>query len=55
MERSNINQLLKRAIRHKLQNKLQNYRPEPASMPFHTRLLGKDSDGIVFVHSFVEY
>lgn len=51
MERSNINQLLKRAIRHKLQN----YRPEPASMPFHTRLLGKDSDGIVFVHSFVEY
>ncbi len=25
-----------------LRNKFQNYNPEPASMPFHTRLLGKD-------------
>jgi len=48
MERSNINQLLKRAIRHKLQN----YRPEPASMPFHTRLLGKDRIALFsFIHS----
>jgi type II restriction enzyme len=48
MERSNINQLLKRAIRHKLQN----YRPEPASMPFHTRLLGKDRMALFsFIHS----
>jgi len=38
MDSNNIITLLKSAIRHKLQN----YRPEPASMPFHTRLLGKD-------------
>lgn len=29
-------------LRTSLRNKLANYRPEPHSMPFHTRLLGKD-------------
>ena len=29
-------------LRTSLRNKFQNYNPEPASMPFHTRLLGKD-------------
>ena len=29
-------------LRNSLRHKFQNYNPEPASMPFHTRLLGKD-------------
>jgi len=29
-------------LRNSLRKKLQNYNPEPASMPFHTRLLGKN-------------
>lgn len=33
-----IEEVLKKALRHKFQV----YNPEPASMPFHTRLLGKD-------------
>ena len=33
-------------------NKFQNYKPEPASMPFHTRLLGKDRLALYsFIHS----
>jgi len=39
---------LKSAIRHKFQN----YKPEPATMPFHTRLLGKDRLALYsFIHS----
>ena len=35
-----------------LRNKLQNYNPEPASMPFHTRLLGADRMALFsFIHS----
>ena len=29
-------------LKNSLRNRFQNYNPEPASMPFHTRLLGKD-------------
>ncbi|CAK0778370.1 Restriction endonuclease TdeIII [Gammaproteobacteria bacterium] len=35
-----------------LRNKFQGYDPEPASMPFHTRLLGKDRMALFsFIHS----
>lgn len=35
-----------------LRNKFINYKPEPASMPFHTRLLGKDRLALFsFIHS----
>lgn len=35
-----------------LRNKFQNYNPEPASMPFHTRLLGADRIALFsFIHS----
>ncbi|MDR1911490.1 MAG: TdeIII family type II restriction endonuclease [Helicobacteraceae bacterium] len=35
-----------------LRNKFQNYNPEPASMPFHFRLLGKDRIALYsFIHS----
>jgi len=35
-----------------LRNKFQNYSPEPAAMPFHTRLLGKDRLALYsFIHS----
>lgn len=37
-QKSNIEEVLKKTLR----NKFENYNPEPASMPFHTRLLGKD-------------
>ncbi len=40
--------VLKNSIRHKFQN----YNPEPAVMPFHTRLLGKDRMALFsFIHS----
>jgi len=43
-----IEQVLKNALRHKFSN----YNPEPASMPFHTRLLGKDRLALFsFIHS----
>jgi type II restriction enzyme len=39
-------------LKHSLRNKFQNYKPEPASMPFHTRLLGKDRMALFsFIHS----
>ncbi len=39
-------------LRASLRNKFQNYNPEPASMPFHTRLLGKDRLALYsFIHS----
>lgn len=37
-----IKEGLKQKLISVLKNKLENYKPEPASMPFHTRLLGKD-------------
>lgn len=43
-----IENVLKNALRYKFQN----YNPEPASMPFHTRLLGKDRLALFsFIHS----
>ena len=43
-----IEEVLKKGLR----NKFQNYNPEPASMPFHTRLLGKDRLALFsFIHS----
>ena len=43
-----VEQVLKNSLRHKFQN----YKPEPASMPFHIRLLGKDRLALYsFIHS----
>lgn len=43
-----IEQVLKSSLRYKFQN----YNPEPASMPFHIRLLGKDRLALYsFIHS----
>jgi hypothetical protein len=43
-----VEQILKNALR----NKLRTYSPEPAAMPFHTRLLGKDRLALFsFIHS----
>ena len=43
---------IKSVLRDSLRNKFKNYSPEPASMPFHTRLLGKDRMALFsFVHS----
>ncbi|MBI5969739.1 MAG: TdeIII family type II restriction endonuclease [Deltaproteobacteria bacterium] len=45
---NNVEDVLKNSLRHKFQN----YNPEPASMPFHTRLLGKDRMALFsFIHS----
>ncbi|OGG39666.1 restriction endonuclease [Candidatus Kaiserbacteria bacterium GWA2_50_9] len=45
---NSIEEVLKASLR----NKFQNYKPEPASMPFHTRLLGKDRLALYsFIHS----
>src|SRR3989339_385209 len=45
---ANIENVLRNSLRHKFQN----YNPEPASMPFHTRLLGKDRMALFsFIHS----
>ncbi|MBN2213989.1 MAG: TdeIII family type II restriction endonuclease [Bacteroidales bacterium] len=44
----NVENVLRNSLRHKFQN----YHPEPASMPFHTRLLGKDRIALFsFIHS----
>jgi len=43
-----VENVLKNALRHKFQN----YMPEPAAMPFHSRLLGKDRMALFsFIHS----
>jgi len=43
---------IKQVIIDSLRNKFQNYNPEPASMPFHFRLLGKDRMALYsFIHS----
>src|SRR5690606_20486079 len=39
-------------LQNSLRNKFANHNPEPASMPFHTRLLGKDRLALYqFIHS----
>src|SRR3972149_8832630 len=39
-------------LRNSLRHKFRNYNPDPASMPFHTRLLGKDRMALFsFIHS----
>ena len=43
---------IEEVLKTSLRNKFQNYSPEPASMPFHTRLLGKDRLALYsFIHS----
>lgn len=43
-----VEEVLKATLRYKFQN----YNPEPASMPFHTRLLGRDRLALyAFIHS----
>ena len=44
--------LVQEKIKASLRNKFTNYKPEPAVMPFHTRLLGKDRLALYsFIHS----
>lgn len=46
------NNIIKDILKKSLRNKFENYTPEPASMPFHTRLLGKDRMALFsFIHS----
>jgi type II restriction enzyme len=43
---------IQQVITTSLRNKFQNYNPEPAAMPFHYRLLGKDRIALYsFIHS----
>ncbi len=43
---------IEKTIKQSLRNKFENYKPEPAVMPFHTRLLGKDRLALYsFIHS----
>lgn len=43
---------IENVLKNSLRNKFKNYNPEPASMPFHTRLLGKDRMALFsFIHS----
>ena len=43
---------IEQVLRDSLRRKFQNYKPEPASMPFHIRLLGKDRLALFsFIHS----
>lgn len=45
-------QSIEGVLKTSLRNKFRNYNPEPASMPFHTRLLGKDRLALFsFIHS----
>src|SRR5690606_30844920 len=45
-------QQVETVLKNNLRNKFQSYKPEPASMPFHTRLLGKDRMALFsFIHS----
>jgi hypothetical protein len=45
-------QSIEEVLRSSLRKKFLNYNPEPGSMPFHTRLLGKDRMALFsFVHS----
>lgn len=45
-------QSVEHTIRQSLRNRFETYNPEPAVMPFHTRLLGKDRLALyAFIHS----
>ena len=45
-------QQVETVLRNSLRHKFQNYNPEPAVMPFHTRLLGQDRMALFsFIHS----
>jgi len=45
-------QQVETVLRNSLRHKFQNYNPEPAVMPFHTRLLGQDRIALFsFIHS----
>ncbi len=45
-------ELVEQTIRTSLRNRFETYNPEPAVMPFHTRLLGKDRLALyAFIHS----
>lgn len=45
-------QQVENVLRNSLRHKFQNYNPEPAAMPFHTRLLGRDRMALFsFIHS----
>lgn len=45
-------ELVENTIRNSLRTKFKTYNPEPAAMPFHTRLLGKDRLALYsFIHS----
>jgi len=45
-------QHIETVLKSSLRNKFRSYNPEPASMPFHTRLLGKDRMALFsFIHS----
>ncbi|NCQ11399.1 MAG: TdeIII family type II restriction endonuclease [Bacteroidetes bacterium] len=45
-------QQVETVLRNSLRHKFQNYNPEPGSMPFHTRLIGKDRMALFsFIHS----
>ncbi len=45
-------QLIEQIIKDSLRKKFESYNPEPAIMPFHTRLLGKDKLALYsFIHS----
>ncbi len=45
-------QEIENVLKQSLRNKFKNYKPEPALMPFHTRLLGKDRMALFsFIHS----
>jgi type II restriction enzyme len=47
-QKNDIENVLRNSLRHKFKN----YNPEPASMPFHTRLLGTDRMALFsFIHS----
>ncbi|MDR1087376.1 MAG: TdeIII family type II restriction endonuclease [Endomicrobium sp.] len=44
--------IIQQVLVDSLRNKFKNYNPEPATMPFHTRLLGKDRMALFsFIHS----
>lgn len=45
-------QQVEAVLRNSLRHKFQSYNPEPATMPFHTRLLGRDRMALFsFIHS----
>ncbi|MFH0735159.1 MAG: TdeIII family type II restriction endonuclease [bacterium] len=49
---ANQQQNIKNVLRNSLRHKFNSYKPEPAVMPFHTRLLGKDRMALFsFIHS----